>query len=108
MAWCAGMETLDTSAPLSRKQTSLTATVPNSLAEAVFSMGAQVLLAYRWIENWVLWVAIDVVSIGLYIYRDLEPTAGLYGGFLAMSLVGLREWIMAQRADRLAIEARPA
>lgn len=62
---------------------------------AVFSVGAQVLLAYRRIENWVLWIAIDLVSIGLYISRDLQPTAGLYGGMLVMSLVGLREWVVA-------------
>ncbi len=65
---------------------------------AVFSVGAQVLLAFRRIENWVLWIAIDVVSIWLYIMRDLEPTAGLYGGFLVMSLFGLKEWIEAERA----------
>ena len=64
---------------------------------AVFSVGAQILLAYRRIENWVLWIVIDLVSILLYIYRDLEPTAGLYGGFLAMSLFGLKEWVEAER-----------
>jgi nicotinamide mononucleotide transporter len=66
---------------------------------AVFSIGAQILLAYRRIENWVLWVVIDLVSIMLYIYRDLEPTAGLYGGFLVMSLFGLKEWIGAERRE---------
>jgi nicotinamide mononucleotide transporter len=67
---------------------------------AVFSIGAQILLAYRRIENWVLWVVIDLVSILLYIYRGLEPTAGLYGGFLVMSLIGLREWIVAANKER--------
>lgn len=67
---------------------------------AVFSVGAQVLLAYRRIENWILWIAIDLVSILLYIYRGLEPTAGLYGGFLVMSLVGLREWIASLKNDQ--------
>jgi len=73
---------------------------------AVFSVGAQILLAFRRIENWVLWVVIDIVSIWLYIMRDLEPTAGLYGGFLVMSLFGLKEWTEAARktpeADRFA------
>lgn len=67
---------------------------------AVFSIGAQFLLAYRRIENWVLWIAIDVVAIPLYIYRDLGPTAGLYGGFLVMSLIGLKEWIEVERRQR--------
>ena len=67
---------------------------------AVFSVGAQILLAYRRIENWILWIVIDLVSIALYIYRDLEPTAGLYGGFLVLSLLGLQQWITAERSAR--------
>jgi nicotinamide mononucleotide transporter len=67
---------------------------------AVFSVGAQVLLGFRRIENWILWIVIDLASIGLYIYRDLEPTAGLYGGFLVMSMIGLKEWITTERREQ--------
>lgn len=63
------------------------------------SVAAQILLGLRRIENWVLWIVIDVGSIALYIDRGLYPTAGLYGGFLVMSLIGLREWINAARAQ---------
>lgn len=70
------------------------------------SVAAQVLLGLRRVENWVLWIAIDVASITLYIDRGLYPTAGLYGGFLVMSLFGLREWVVAhQRQTAPAIEA---
>jgi nicotinamide mononucleotide transporter len=62
---------------------------------AMFSMAAQILLGFRRIENWVLWIAIDVVAVLLYIHRGLYPTAGLYGGMLVMSLFGLKEWIEA-------------
>ena len=61
------------------------------------SVAAQILLAFRRIENWVLWIVIDVASIALYLNRGLYPTAGLYGGFLVMSLFGLKEWIEAAR-----------
>ncbi|MDE2595850.1 MAG: nicotinamide riboside transporter PnuC [Sphingomonadales bacterium] len=64
------------------------------------SVAAQILLAYRRIENWVLWVLIDVAAVLLYINRGLYPTAGLYGGMLVMSVVGLREWVMAERQQR--------
>ncbi len=57
------------------------------------SVAAQILLAYRRVENWVLWLLIDVAAVGLYINRGLYPTAGLYGGMLVMSLFGLREWV---------------
>lgn len=62
---------------------------------AMFSMAAQILLGFRRIENWVLWVVIDVVAVTLYIHRGLYPTAGLYGGMLVMSLFGLKEWVEA-------------
>lgn len=61
------------------------------------SVAAQILLAFRRIENWVLWIAIDIGAIALYIDRGLYPTAGLYGGLLVMSLFGLKEWIEAER-----------
>jgi len=69
------------------------------------SVAAQILLAYRRIENWIIWIAIDVAAIALYIDRGLYPTAGLYGGFLVMSLIGLKEWIGAERDARMAIPA---
>ena len=61
------------------------------------SVAAQILLAYRRIENWMLWIVIDVAAVLLYINRGLYPTAGLYGGMLVMSLIGLKEWIAAER-----------
>jgi nicotinamide mononucleotide transporter len=67
------------------------------------SVAAQILLAYRRIENWMIWIAIDVAAIALYINRGLYPTAGLYGGFLVLSLIGLREWIAAEQRSRAAL-----
>ena len=61
------------------------------------SVAAQILLAFRRIENWIIWIAIDIASIALYLNRGLYPTAGLYGGFLVMSLFGLKEWIDAEK-----------
>jgi nicotinamide mononucleotide transporter len=61
------------------------------------SIAAQFLLSFRRIENWVLWIAIDLGAIALYWSRDLELTAGLYVAFLALSVLGLRQWIAASR-----------
>jgi len=69
------------------------------------SVAAQLLLAFRRVENWVLWILIDVGSILLYINRGLYPTAGLYGGMLVMSIIGLREWVMSARDEP---EGKPA
>ena len=59
---------------------------------AAGSVTAQILLSLRRIENWVYWVAIDVLSIGLFIYRELYLTAGLYVVFLVLASAGLISW----------------
>lgn len=69
------------------------------------SVAAQILLGYRRIENWVIWIAVDVAAVLLYINRGLYPTAGLYGGMLVMSLFGLKEWVEAQRRESRAATA---
>lgn len=69
---------------------------------AVSSIAAQILLARRCIENWILWIAIDLGSIPLYLLKHLPFTAGLYLAFLILSVFGLREWALAGRA-----KARP-
>lgn len=69
------------------------------------SVAAQILLGYRRIENWVLWIAIDVAAVLLYIDRGLYPTAGLYGGMLVMSLFGLKEWMTVYRRQQSALPA---
>lgn len=61
------------------------------------SIAAQILLSLRRIENWVLWVLIDVAAIGLYLSRGLPLLAVLYAAFLVMSLIGLRQWMRAAR-----------
>ncbi len=61
------------------------------------SVVAQVLLALRRVENWALWIAIDVLSIGVYLHRELYLTAGLYMVFLGFATAGLVEWARAAR-----------
>jgi nicotinamide mononucleotide transporter len=63
------------------------------------SIAAQFLLSFRRIENWVLWIVINVASIALYINRGLNLTAGLYVLLLGLSVLGLREWIAAHRKE---------
>jgi nicotinamide mononucleotide transporter len=61
------------------------------------SVAAQILLGFRRIENWILWIVIDMASILVYINKGLYPTAGLYGGMMVMSLLGLHEWVLAAK-----------
>jgi nicotinamide mononucleotide transporter len=71
---------------------------------AMTSVAAQWLLARRFLENWVLWIAVDVVAIGVYAAKGLVLTACLYTVFLALSAVGLMSWrgALARRPEALA------
>lgn len=62
---------------------------------AMASVAAQILLAKRYVDNWPVWVAVDVAAIALYASKDLWLTAGLYGVFLILALAGWREWRLA-------------
>lgn len=64
------------------------------------SVSAQILLARRRIENWVLWILVDVVAIGLYWSRDLRVTSALYAVFLVLATGGLIGWARALRDSR--------
>jgi len=61
-------------------------------AIAVLSITAQTLLARRYIENWYVWIAVDVLSIGVFTAKGLVPTAALYVIFLVLSVLGLLGW----------------
>jgi nicotinamide mononucleotide transporter len=65
-------------------------------ALAATSVTAQYLLSIRKIENWILWIAVDVFYIGLYWWKGLHSTAGLYTVFLVLSIAGLFEWMKAR------------
>ena len=64
---------------------------------AIASVAAQILLARRRIENWVVWIAVDAIAIGLYAAKQLYLTSGLYGLFLIISIAGLIEWARVER-----------
>jgi nicotinamide mononucleotide transporter len=54
--------------------------------------------ARKKIESWWLWITADVIYVPLYATKDLWLTAGLYLGFLALCVVGLRSWTADYRA----------
>lgn len=64
---------------------------------AVFGIVAQVLQARKVIENWPLWVVVNVVAIAAYWKADLAYTAFLYAIYLGLAVVGWREWARASK-----------
>jgi len=56
------------------------------------SVVGQWLLGRKYVENWPVWIAVNLVAIGLFAYKGLWLTVVLYAIFVAMSLVGWRAW----------------
>lgn len=58
----------------------------------VSSLVAQYMLTRKYLENWLVWIATDVIYIGLYGYKHLMLTSLLYALFLTMCIIGYRDW----------------
>lgn len=57
-----------------------------------FSIVATWMLAKKYIENWIIWIFVDFVTIGLYIYKSLWPTVILFTVYTVMAFFGYFEW----------------
>lgn len=60
-----------------------------------FSLVAQVWMAQKRVQCWPLWIVLDVIFVGLFIYKGLYLTAVLYALFTLLAVQGWRDW----RAD---------
>jgi nicotinamide mononucleotide transporter len=58
----------------------------------VVSLAAQWLLSHKKLLNWMLWIVVDVVAIGIYWQKGLFPTSALYACFLIMAIIGQWQW----------------
>ena len=58
----------------------------------VGSLLGQFLLGRKLIENWLVWLAVNVVSVGLFAVKGLWLTVILYALFAVLSVVGWRAW----------------
>lgn len=56
------------------------------------SLVGQFLLGRKFIENWLVWLCVNVVSVGLFAYKGLWLTVVLYSLFALLSLAGWRAW----------------
>lgn len=71
--------------------TDSTVPVLDSLTTAM-SVVALWLLSRKKIEQWLLWLAVDAVSCGLYVYKGIPFTAGLYGLYTVLAVAGYMRW----------------
>jgi nicotinamide mononucleotide transporter len=61
------------------------------------SLVGQLLLSRKKVENWIVWIVVDLLYVGLYVYKGLTLTAILYAVFVVMAALGLRAWMRSAR-----------
>ncbi len=77
-------------------------TVPfwDSLTTAM-SITAMWMLSRKYMEQWLVWFAVDAITVGLYMYKGIPMTAGLYALYTVLAVVGYlkwrREYLLAER-----------
>jgi nicotinamide mononucleotide transporter len=67
-------------------------------APTVLSLVATYLLGKKYTANWPLWIIVNIISMGLFAYKGLWLTVGLYALFAVMAAVGWRAWLQAMKA----------
>jgi nicotinamide mononucleotide transporter len=61
-------------------------------AVTVFSLVAQWMATRKWLENWLLWMVLNVSNVVICLSQGLRPMAALYAFFLVLAVFGFREW----------------
>jgi nicotinamide mononucleotide transporter len=56
------------------------------------SLVAQWMLTRKILQNWLLWIAVDIVYVPMFISQHLYATALLYAAFLVLAVMGFVEW----------------
>ena len=49
-------------------------------------------LAHKYLEQWFIWIAVDVVTCVLYFYKDIPFKASLYGLYVVIAVFGYFKW----------------
>lgn len=56
------------------------------------SLAAQWMMTRKILENWLLWIAVDIVYVPMFFSQRLYATSLLYAAFLVLAVMGFREW----------------
>jgi nicotinamide mononucleotide transporter len=56
------------------------------------SLVGQVFLARKVLENWLIWIFVDIIYVGVYIFKHLDLTAFMYAVYVAIALMGYIDW----------------
>ncbi len=74
----------------------------NGLTSALSIVGMY-MLARKYVEQWWVWLVVDILSAGLYLYKGLYFTAVLYAAYAVIAVFGYMKWktlMLEQNAER--------
>jgi nicotinamide mononucleotide transporter len=67
------------------------------------SLIAQIFLARKVLENWLIWIFVDIIYVGVYLSKDLHLTAGMYTLYIVIAAIGYRDWRKEYKSTRLSL-----
>ena len=56
-------------------------------------------LAHKYLEQWFIWIAVDVVTSILYFYKDIPFKASLYALYVVIAIFGYMKWRRMMTSD---------
>ena len=62
----------------------------------VLSLVAQFMAGSKLLENWLVWIVVDLISIVLFLYKHLYLTSSLYAVFIVLCIAGYSAWRRTQ------------
>ena len=89
----------------------ITSRLPNAAlpymdsALVTVSLIAQYMMTKKYVENWLLWIVVDVFYVGMFIYKGLNLTAFNYLVYLGLAFVGYAAWRRSLAEQRQVVPA---
>jgi len=56
------------------------------------------MLSRKYLEQWLVWLVVDLATVGLYLYKGIPLTAGLYALYSALAVAGYLRWRRQMRS----------
>lgn len=50
------------------------------------------MLARKYVEQWIAWIIVDIISVGLYVYKEIYFYAALYALYVVIAVMGYYKW----------------
>ena len=69
------------------------------------SLVAQWMMTKKLLENWLVWIGVDVLYVGMFVFKGLYLTAGLYAVFLALAAKGYIDWRRSMAGEQSPVPA---